>query len=168
MGYSKHPNGDFMPIAKTKRAGAKKASKQRTTETKIFRKLVANGPSSGVEAIRFIRKGCSAKVLKAASDFFHVPEARIQKIAHVPASTASRLEKKAANIDSAATERIFRMSTVARLATEIFGSEALAIEWLCKPNQALGEAAPLDLMDTEPGAVSVRLVLNAIATGGVA
>jgi uncharacterized protein (DUF2384 family) len=35
-----------------------------------------------------------------------------------------------------------------------------------QPNSALGNAAPLDLMDTEPGAVSVRQVLNAIATGG--
>jgi uncharacterized protein (DUF2384 family) len=37
-----------------------------------------------------------------------------------------------------------------------------------QPNRALGNTAPLDLMDTEPGAVSVRQVLNAIATGGVA
>jgi hypothetical protein len=35
-------------------------------------------------------------------------------------------------------------------------------------NHALGDVAPLDLMDTEPGAATVRLVLNAIASGGVA
>jgi uncharacterized protein (DUF2384 family) len=37
-----------------------------------------------------------------------------------------------------------------------------------QPNRAFGNTAPLDLMDTEPGAVAVRQVLNAIGTGGTA
>lgn len=106
--------------------------------------------------------------MKAASSFFGVPDARIQHIAHVPASTASRLEKKQANIDPAATERVFRMGAVTRMAIAVFENEVAAIDWMRQPNRALGNTAPLDLMDTEPGAVSVRQVLNAIATGGVA
>ena len=137
-------------------------------DTKLFSRLVSDVPVGGIAAIRFIREGYSAKVLKAASGFFGVPEARIQKIVHVPASTASRLEKKEANIDSAATERVYRMGMVTRMAIEVFESAPSAIEWMRQPNRALGDAAPLDLMDTEPGAVSVRQVLNAIATGGVA
>jgi putative toxin-antitoxin system antitoxin component (TIGR02293 family) len=60
------------------------------------------------------------------------------------------------------------MGTVTRMAIDVLEDESAAIEWMRQPNRALGGAAPLDLMDTEPGAVSVRQVLNAIATGGVA
>ncbi len=107
-------------------------------------------------------------MLKAASRYFGVTDARIQDIARVPASTASRLEKNAARIDPAATERLYRMGAVARLAIDVFEDESAAIEWMRQPNCAFDDTAPLDLMDTEPGANAVRQVLNAIATGGVA
>ena len=106
-------------------------------------------------------------MLKAASSFFGVTDARIQGIARVPASTASRLEKNAARIDAAATERVYRMGTVTRMAIGVFEDQAAAIDWMRQPNRAFDDTAPLDLMDTEPGAVAVRQVLNAIATGGV-
>ena len=134
----------------------------------LFSELVHDKPFVGLEAIRFIRNGYSAKILKAASLFFRVPETRILKITHIPASTAARLEKKQAKIDSAASERVLRMSSVMKTAIEVFEDENLAISWMKSPNRALGGAEPLDLMDTEPGAGSVRAVLNAIATGGVA
>jgi putative toxin-antitoxin system antitoxin component (TIGR02293 family) len=129
---------------------------------------VAGPPLAGLAAIKLIREGYPARMLKAASAFFGVPDARIQDIARVPASTVSRLEKNEAKIDAAATERVYRMGTVTRLAIDVFENEASAIDWMRQPNRALGNAAPLDLMDTEPGAVAVRQVLNAIATGGAA
>lgn len=133
----------------------------------LFSDMVHDAPLVGTEAIRFIREGYPAKILKAASVFFRVPETRILKITHIPASTAARLEKKQAKIDSAASERVHRMGSVMQLAIEVLENENSAIAWMKTPNRALGNAEPLDLMDTEPGAASVRSVLNAIATGGV-
>jgi putative toxin-antitoxin system antitoxin component (TIGR02293 family) len=140
----------------------------RRADSTLFRQIVASAPLGGFAAVQAIREGYAAAILKAASSFFGVTDARIQNIAQVPASTASRLEKNAARIDAAATERVYRMGTVARMAIDVFEDEATAIAWMRQPNRALGDTAPLDLMDTEPGAVSVRQVLNAIATGGVA
>lgn len=134
----------------------------------MFTRIVSGKPLAGFEAVKSIREGYPARILKAASSFFGVPDARIQKVAHVPATTASRLEKNEAKIDAAASERVYRMGTVTRMAIEVFEDENSAIEWMRQPNRALGNSAPLDLMDTEPGAVSVRQVLNAIATGSVA
>ena len=134
----------------------------------MFHHIVSGDILAGLAAVKSIRDGYPARILKSASSFFGVPDARIQSIVQVPATTANRLEKKEANIDSAATERVFRMGAVTRLAISIFEQESSAIEWMRQPNRALGNVAPLDLMDTEPGAVSVRQVLNAIATGGVA
>ncbi|GAA4019249.1 type II RES/Xre toxin-antitoxin system antitoxin [Actimicrobium antarcticum] len=144
-----------------------KPSARRLDDT-LFTHLVTDAPLAGFAAIHTIRVGYSARMMKAASQFFGVSDARIQGIAHVPASTASRLDKNNARIDSGATERLYRMGMVTRMAIEVFGSKLAAIDWMRQPNRALGETAPLDLMDTEPGAVSVRQVLNAIATGGAA
>jgi putative toxin-antitoxin system antitoxin component (TIGR02293 family) len=137
-------------------------------KAELFARLVSEKSFGGIKAVNSIREGYPAEILKAAGYFFDVPDARIQIIVQVPASTASRLQKKHAKIDSAATERIYRMGAVARMAIDVFENEASAIEWMRQPNHALGDAAPLDLMDTEPGAATVRQVLNAIATGGVA
>jgi len=140
----------------------------RRSDPKMFVDILSGAPLSGIEAVRSIREGYPARILKSASSFFGVPDARIQNIAHVPASTASRLEKNEAKIDAAATERVYRMGTVTRMAIEVLEDEGAAIQWMRQPNRALGDIAPLELMDTEPGAVAVRQVLNAIATGGVA
>jgi putative toxin-antitoxin system antitoxin component (TIGR02293 family) len=125
-------------------------------------------PIIGAAAIKQIRDGLEANILRSASSFFGVPNTRIQQIAQIPASTASRLEKADTRLDPAASERIVRMARVARMAIDVFEDTEAAIAWMREPNHALGGQAPLDFMDTEPGAASVRLVLNAIATGGAA
>ena len=133
-----------------------------------FAEMVIGEPLAGSAAIAAIRQGYPARILKDTSSFFKVSDARIQAIARVPASTASRLEKGNARIDPGASERIFRMGTVTRMAIGVFEDDAVAIAWMRQPNHALGDAAPLELMDTEPGADAVRQVLNAIASGGAA
>lgn len=163
-GTSAGTSAGSKPSRLARRPGATAAS----ADTALFSRIVSGKPLAGLEAIAAIREGYSARILKAASSFFDVPDARIQLIAQVPASTASRLEKKEARIDPAATERVFRMGTVTRMAIEVFEDEAAAIAWMRQPNRTFGDVAPLDLMDTEPGAIAVRQVLSAIATGGLA
>ena len=141
--------------------------RSRSLDPALFAAIVEHGPR-GFEAVQRIREGIPAKILKSVSGFFGETEARIQHIVRVPATTASRLEKAAARIDSAATERVYRMGAVTRLAMDVFEDKESAIAWMRQPNLALGNVTPLELMDTEPGAASVRQVLNAIATGGVA
>jgi uncharacterized protein (DUF2384 family) len=41
-----------------------------------------------------------------------------------------------------------------------------AREWLLRPNLALGDVSPLDLLDTEIGANAVRRTLLTIAESG--
>lgn len=133
-----------------------------------FAKLVRGKPVVGGDAIKAIREGFDAHVLKEASGFLGVPESRIFQAVHVAPTTANRLLKTSSKIDSAVTERIYRMGNTARMAIEVFEDEERAAQWMRQPNRALGGVAPLELMDTEPGAMSVRQILNAIATGGVA
>jgi putative toxin-antitoxin system antitoxin component (TIGR02293 family) len=143
-------------------------NKLRRGSSAMFRKTLNGNPVIGRPAIELIRDGYLASMLKSASSFFNVSDARIQNIARVSATTVSRLEQKNAKIDAAATERVYRLSNVTRMAIDVFENQDAAIAWMRQPNNVLGDVAPLDLMDTEPGAVAVKQVLNAIATGGAA
>lgn len=133
-----------------------------------FANLVDREPLVGMEAIAFIRSGVPATMLKSASGYFGLSESAIYKIMRVPPTTAHRLQKAGGRFDPAATERIYRMIDVTRMAKDVFEDQNVAREWLKRPSHSLGGATPLEMLDTEPGAISVRQVLNAIATGGVA
>ncbi len=135
-------------------------------QSRNFEVLVGK-PSGGIEAVNLIRGGFNAHMLKSASGYLGVPEKRILDVVQVPTATAHRLQKNDQNVDAGATERLYRMGIVTRMAIDVFEDAELAKEWLRRPNRTLAGEAPLDLLDTEPGAASVRQVLNAIATGGV-
>jgi putative toxin-antitoxin system antitoxin component (TIGR02293 family) len=121
---------------------------------------------AGRDPVEAIRTGFNADLLTAAGDYFEVPAARIRAIAHVPDTTAHRLIKRHALLDSAASERLWRLADVAAMAEDVFEDEAAAKLWLRSPNQTFLNTAPIEYLDTEPGAKAVRQVLNAIATGG--
>jgi putative toxin-antitoxin system antitoxin component (TIGR02293 family) len=65
------------------------------------------------------------------------------------------------------SDRIYRLARIVALAKRYIGDEDRARRWLKRPNRALGGPAPLDLIDTEPGARAVENVLGRIAYGGV-
>ena len=65
------------------------------------------------------------------------------------------------------SDRLYRLARIVALAKYYLGNEETAARWLHRPNRALGGSAPLELLDTEPGARSVENALGRIAYGGV-
>lgn len=65
------------------------------------------------------------------------------------------------------SDRLYRLARIVALAKRYLGDEQRAARWLRRPNRALGGSAPLDLIDTEPGARAVENTLGRIAYGGV-
>jgi putative toxin-antitoxin system antitoxin component (TIGR02293 family) len=133
-----------------------------------FAALLRDLGSGKLRAIDAIRIGFPASVLKDTGSYFAVPAHHIRAILRLPETTAHTLVKRGANMDPAASERIWRLADLMQLAHDVFEDEEAAKTWLRTPNRAFHDAAPMDFLDTEPGARSVRQVLNAIATGGVA
>ncbi|MDL2354483.1 MAG: DUF2384 domain-containing protein [Pseudomonadota bacterium] len=119
-------------------------------------------------AIEAIRLGLPATVIKDTSAYFNVSTSRIRAIVRLPETTAHTLVKRGANIDAAASERIWRLADLLTMASDVFEDEEAAKTWLRMPNRAFGDLAPMEYLDTEPGAMAVRQVLNAIGTGGTA
>ncbi len=117
--------------------------------------------------IAAIRTGFMAGELLAIADKLQVPQAEIFSIVRLPPSTAARVLREDRQLDQAVSERVARIAEVWNTSVDLFGSELDARTWLKEPNLALGDEAPLRLLDTELGANEVRKVLAAIAHGGV-
>lgn len=118
------------------------------------------------DPIEAIRTGFDPALLAAASDYFGVSVARIRAIMRMSDDSAYRLIKRHALLNSAASERLWRLADVTTMAEEIFVDTTAAKQWLRSPSRCFLGAAPIDYLDTEPGARVVRQVLNVIATGG--
>jgi putative toxin-antitoxin system antitoxin component (TIGR02293 family) len=65
------------------------------------------------------------------------------------------------------SDRLYRLARLMTLADYFLGDHQVALEWLKRPNHALGGVAPLAIVDTELGAREVENVLGRIGYGGV-
>jgi putative toxin-antitoxin system antitoxin component (TIGR02293 family) len=65
------------------------------------------------------------------------------------------------------SDRLYRLARIVAIANEYLGDHERALRWLKRPNRALGGIAPVDAIDTEPGARQVENVLGRIAYGGI-
>jgi len=65
------------------------------------------------------------------------------------------------------SDRLYRLARLVSLAANFLGDRKVAIDWLKRPNHALGGVAPLAIIDTELGARQVENVLGRIGYGGV-
>lgn len=122
---------------------------------------------SNMEKIQQIRQGFDAVILKDVGEYFNLSEVRFLHLMGVPKTTAHRLIKKHERLNQNDSERLYRLAMVTKMAVDVLGSDENAKEWLTKPNFALQGAAPLEMLDTEPGAEIVKRILNSIETGGV-
>ncbi|HLH35822.1 MAG TPA: antitoxin Xre/MbcA/ParS toxin-binding domain-containing protein [Alloacidobacterium sp.] len=75
-----------------------------------------------------------------------------------------RHEKRLARYES---DRLYRLARLVALAEYFLGDHDIAIQWLRRPNHALGGVAPLSIIDTELGARQVENVLGRIGYGGI-
>ena len=93
-----------------------------------------------------------------------VPEKDFAKMAGTSARTISRL-KGDQLIPEHAAEVTLSVIRVLRKAEEIFGSQEKAVLWLKRPNTALNQNTPLELLSSRFGAEEVMDVLTRIEYG---
>lgn len=136
-----------------------------TENPRAFRRLVSRETPTA-QKIDVIRHGVGARVVDDMVRYLEVPKNVVFGVLHMPESTAHRLIRDNRPLDSAASERVVRVADVIRVAEEVFGGRPAATRWLKMPNVALGDATPLSMLDTEPGASEVRRILSAISYGG--
>ena len=137
-----------------------------TMESDGFAALLAGRPADRDGIIAAIRAGFPLQMVNQASAYFGVPAARMRSVLRMSDMSAQALSKRGPKMDSAASERLWRLADTFSMAREVFDGGDAAKKWMCSPSEAFHDAAPIDYLDTEPGAAAVRQVLNALATGG--
>lgn len=65
------------------------------------------------------------------------------------------------------SDRLYRLARIVALADAFLGDRQRAMRWLKHRNRALDDIAPIEAIDTEPGARQVENILGRIAYGGI-
>jgi putative toxin-antitoxin system antitoxin component (TIGR02293 family) len=114
--------------------------------------------------IESIRKGVRPEVIE---DFL-APRAFVLKDVlerlHIPKSTYLSKKKNKKVLDSSATEKLLRLISVIKMASEIIGENEVK-SWLYKKIGSVGNHMPIDLLDTEVGHRLVEQALLQIKYG---
>jgi putative toxin-antitoxin system antitoxin component (TIGR02293 family) len=118
--------------------------------------------STTMVQISLIREGAPAETFAQTAKNIGLAQAELaKKLGLSPRTMASRRTR----LTSEETEKILRAKYLFEQAVGVFGSEEEARRWLTNPAYGLEDQRPIDLLDTEPGAMRVRDYLGAIECG---
>ena len=125
----------------------------------------AAAPFSDVERIR---RGFSWEVAGKLQEELGLKDKVFAAFLGVSGRTLARRRSGQGALDATASDRLYRIMRVVKLAAEVFENEGLGLQWLRRPQIGLGNAVPLTLLDTEPGFEAVETLLQRIEYGVVA
>jgi putative toxin-antitoxin system antitoxin component (TIGR02293 family) len=113
---------------------------------------------------RFVQEGLPYQALVSVMEEFRLGRAETQKVLMVPPRTLARRRGRA-RMKAAESDRLVRLARVGTHAVRVFGTDDKAAAWLHRPNRALNNRTPLNLLQTDLGAKQVEDVLGRIEHG---
>ncbi|MDE3084024.1 MAG: DUF2384 domain-containing protein [Verrucomicrobiota bacterium] len=117
------------------------------------------------EVLQKLRKGLPAAALDQVAEALGISVTTLAKKLGIAPRTLSRKQSHGAPLSLEASEKVLRVARVRNLGRALFTTDEAISSWLSKPDSALGNAAPFDLLDTELGAREVENLLRALAYG---
>lgn len=121
-------------------------------------------PRSSLDWVAIVREGLPASALGALAGNLNLTRGELGTALGIAERTLARRRKEGV-FSAEESAKLLRLARVAARATDVFEKNALALDWLKRPNRALGGARPLDLLDTEIGGENVLDVLGRIEHG---
>lgn len=115
-------------------------------------------------ALKQISDGLGTNILRLIQVRLDISKAELSSLLLVSPRTLDR-RRKESTLPPDESERSFRIARLTDLAAMILGDMESAANWFKKPNYALGNQTPLELMRTEPGAKLVERTLRQIEHG---
>lgn len=129
---------------------------------KVFKRRIVN-----VDQLReTVKAGLPYASLEALIKKFGLAREEAAAALHLPQRTIAR-RKKEQKLQADESDRLLRLARVSAQAATTLGSEEKAVQWLRRPNRALGNRAPLDLIDSDIGTRQVEEVLGRIEHGNI-
>lgn len=123
---------------------------------------------NALDATQAVREGLPVSALRALRKAGFTIDEIARVIGTSPRTVMRYLRQRAKRLDVATSDRVMRMARVSLLATRYVGDSAKGLTWLRAPNHYLGEATPIEMMQTEDGTQAVVQSLVSIAYGGAA
>jgi putative toxin-antitoxin system antitoxin component (TIGR02293 family) len=120
-------------------------------------------PKDEADIVELTRKGLSVDAAQAIASKLGISVNELSQFVHVSPRTLSR--HKGGILDTNLSDRLMMVGRVFARAVEVFKTEDRATRWLKSRILALGNARPLDLLDTTTGAGMVIAVLGRIEHG---
>jgi putative toxin-antitoxin system antitoxin component (TIGR02293 family) len=87
-------------------------------------------------------------------------------VLHLPQRTIAR-RKKEQRLQADESDRVLRLARIGAQASATLGNEEKAAKWLRRPNRALGNRTPLELLDNDIGNRQVEEILARMEHGSV-
>jgi putative toxin-antitoxin system antitoxin component (TIGR02293 family) len=115
------------------------------------------------ELVATVRDGIPTSAVDRLLDEGRLTPLELDRLA-VPRKTLAH-RRTIGRLSPEQSDRLIRVLRIVAEAEVTFGSREKAHRWLRRPTTALGGEAPLDLLDTDPGARRVETLLGRIAYG---
>jgi putative toxin-antitoxin system antitoxin component (TIGR02293 family) len=112
-----------------------------------------------------VRQGLPIESFKRVSEYFQLSDAQMSKTIGTSLRTIVRLQKESKPLNPLWSDRLYRLARVAARAETVFENSQTATNWLKRPNRALDNRAPVDLLDTDAGTEQVVELLDRIEYG---
>ena len=111
-----------------------------------------------------VRKGLPFSALEALQKEVELTGKELGAVLGIPERTIAR-RKEEQHLTAAESDRLYRVARTVAHANSVLGGSYRGRTWLKRPNRALGDEAPLTLLDTDVGARQVEEVLLRLAYG---
>lgn len=108
------------------------------------------------EADAAIRQGLSIDLVAHLQQLLNLTDEEAAHLIGRSRSTYARYRNSGRDLGIPEAERAVRYARLLTLAAKTFGSLGEARAWMRESNYALGDAVPLELAETDPGATIVR------------
>ena len=125
--------------------------------------LGINEPATDADLIEVVRHGLPSEGIALLSAKLGISPRELSTHLHVSHKTLQRHKGKVLDIN--VSDRLLTLACVYAKCVEIFGTDEISARWLKSPVAALGNARPLDYLDTNAGAGMVMSLLGRIEYG---
>jgi putative toxin-antitoxin system antitoxin component (TIGR02293 family) len=127
-------------------------------------RLAKKSGSAATELRAAVRRGLPFAAFQALLKGLGLPQRVLSDVLGIPERTIAR-RKQEQHLTPTESDRLYRVARAVAHASSVLGDAAKARDWLKRPNRALGDECPLELLDTEIGARQVEDVLLRLAHG---
>ena len=133
--------------------------------TVLGKKYIKHQFESQFDFIQVAAKGINANVIKNFGAYFNLTRDNTAAFLSISEPTIYRWTKSNKILERNFSVKLFEISELFLLGSEIFGSKDAFFKWLNLPNTALGGMEPRELIEIPEGVSKVRDILGRIEHG---